>query len=166
MLLLSCGRSRPVWVYTPTIRGASKQRPYQVYLGKAWTDSEFSSRASQSSSSLIPSSFIHSFSLSVCQQISVKHLVCVFCSKNAAVLKIRENYRPPCAFVDLGREGWCGSLARIEGARCSLLRGKSVQVLVHGHMGSSGRAGMRSPGPLLPVPVVSVEGPDRPSVFP
>lgn len=66
----------------------------------------------------------------------MEYLGCVFCSKDATMIKTHENHCPPGAFVDIDREDWCESLARIEGTQCSLLNGKGMK----GHMVSWGQS--------------------------
>lgn len=120
-------------------RRASKPRPWER-ARRIWSSSATVSKKKESSSPLIPSSFLQSFSLSVGPQILMEYLVCVFCSKDAAMIKTHENHCPRGAFVAIDRDGLCGSLACFRGAQCSLLNGRGVKGLGQGHMVSLGQS--------------------------
>lgn len=88
-----------------------------------------------------PSSQVCSFDHAVClcPQILTEHLVCVFCSRDAAKIKTHENHCLLVLSLHIGGDGWRGSLAHIVGACRPLLKGEGDKELVEGHMVSSGQ---------------------------
>lgn len=139
VFLLSCGCSRPVAMHPSCIEGP-QSRDCGKGLDRFGALQPLSPKKKESSSPLIPSLFLQSFSLSGCPQVLMEYLVCVFCSKEAAMIQTHEHHCPRGAFVAIDRDGLCGSLACITGAQCSLLNGRGFKGLGRGHMVSLGQS--------------------------